>query len=110
MADYEVEFDAFTEHRDARSGSVHSVDVSAHVQRADAAVPAPDATGGSYEVSFEVEDGTATFDEVSGDRFDDLALVAVRAAADELAGLGEYEVADPFAAADGDYEVFDQLP
>lgn len=98
MAEYEIDFGEITERRDARTGDRLGVTVEVHVRRVvDEAVVA-DYPSDSFAVEFDVTDGTATFERLSGDRFDDLALAAIDAAAEKLAEVEEYTVEHPLRA------------
>lgn len=98
MADYEVELGQITENRDARTQELFEVTVDIYVQET--------ASGGSvsnrvdHQVTFQIDEGTATFASVTPDEdFSRLTLVAIRAAAEQLNVIQDsYEVHDPIAA------------
>jgi hypothetical protein len=102
MAAYEVDLGQVTERRDARTEAVFEATVDVSVQQApgDDGVGVADLASADHEVTFDVQDGTATLDVVEAEpEVDKLGFVAARAAADELDDLqDEYEVEDPVAA------------
>ncbi|MFB6270414.1 MAG: hypothetical protein ABEH83_10745 [Halobacterium sp.] len=100
MAAYEVDLGQVTERRDARTENVFEATVDVYVQEAPGGDGVGDLASADHEVTFDVQDGTATLDAVDAEpAFDKLAFVAARAAAYELDDLqDEYDVEDPVAA------------
>lgn len=118
MTDYELELGSITERRNVRAGRVDTVSVDVHVRRAETTRGVADPQSGDYVVTFDVGDERARFrdvrpvdDTAAHGGVDDLALVAVRAAARELDGVqDDYAVESPLETIQHrEYTVHDQL-
>jgi hypothetical protein len=100
MSEYEVELGTVTERRNVRMEELFRVTVDVYVQEASTDDSVGDVNSADHEITFDIADGRATLRRVDADpEFTDLALVAIRAAAEEVDRLQDgYEVVDPIEA------------